>query len=252
MKKIHFSHGCGFRKILRALLYGFLCVCTGLFLTSCAPKGPRKETYLRNTNLSRISKVAIIASISDPKVSYSTEKSHYTPSLGSPLVVFGPAGLLVLLSVDLTEAAIRRGVDREHAGKVREHMDLSHFEETVAQSFIQPLKKGGCFQVTDYITDKNQDVRQLSTKGYDAIIRLLVGEISLKRRADDNQVRLNVYVRGEMEYLSEGKVVWDREESVLSPEKHPLDYYKENGLKELDAMLEKAGRNLAYDFVYLR
>jgi hypothetical protein len=38
----------------------------------------------------------------------------------------------------------------------------------------------------------------------------------------------------------------------MSPELQPLDYYKKNGLIELDAMLKKAGRNLAYDFVYLK
>jgi hypothetical protein len=55
-----------------------------------------------------------------------------------------------------------------------------------------------------------------------------------------------------MEHLSSGKVVWDRYEHVKSPEFHSLNYYKENGLKELDAMLERAARNLAYDFVYLK
>ena len=159
--------------------------------------------------------------------------------------------LIPLITTAVTEKAIRSGVDQGHAGKVREQLDLSHFEEKVAQSFIQPLTKGGCFQVADYVTDKNQDVRQLSAKGYDAIIRLFVREISLNRMANDN-VRLDVYVRGEMEYLSSGKVVWDREEHFLSSEKHPLDYYRKNGLKELDAMLGKAGKNLAYDFVYLK
>jgi len=80
---------------------------------------------------------------------------------------------------------------------------------------------------------------------------LFVREISLKRVGGDN-AGLNAYVRGQMEYLSSGKIVWDREEYVMSPELHSLDYYKENGLKELDVMLEKAGRNLAYDFVYLK
>jgi hypothetical protein len=55
-----------------------------------------------------------------------------------------------------------------------------------------------------------------------------------------------------MKYISSGKVVWDREEHISPSELRPLDYYKENVVKELDAMLERAGRNLAYDFVYLR
>jgi hypothetical protein len=248
-------HGYRFCKLLRGLLYGFFYVCMGLFLTFCATKGPQ-GTYLKNTSLSRISKVAIVASVSAPKVSYSRAKGDVSSSLApleplTPLVAFSPAGLLVILLSAGTEATIRSGVDRGHAGEVKEHMDLSHFEKTVAQSFMQPLTKGNCFKTIEYLTDKNQDARRLASKGYDAIIRLSVREVSLKRLASDN-VSLNAYVRGEMEDLSSGKVVWDREEYVMSPEVHSLDYYKENGLKELDTILEKAGRNLAYDFVFLK
>jgi len=248
MKKIDFVHGYRFRKSLRALLCVFLCVCTGSFLTSCAtvPKG----TYLKSRSLSDISKVAIVASVSDPKVSYSTAKGYVSENL-APLAATGVAGLFLFLIAVSTEAGIRSGVDHGRAGEVKEHMDLSHLEEKVGQSFIQPLKKGGCFQVAEYLADKNQDVQQLSAKGYNAVVRLFVREISLKKIAGDN-VRLDAYVRGQMEVFSTGKIVWDREEYVSSPEIHPLGYYQENGLKELDAMLEKAGRNLAYDFVYLK
>jgi len=240
-KKIGFARAYRFGKFLRRLLCIFLCTCAGSYLTSCATKGP-EGTYLKSTSLSRISKVAIVASVSDPKVNYArTELSS------EMLILFGPLGLIPVIA----EAAIRTGADRGHTGKVRERIDLSHLEEKVAQSFMQQLQKGGSFQTIEYLTDKNQDVRQLSVKGYDAAIRLLVREISLNRMGGD-QVRIDVYVRGEMEFFSSGKVVWDREEHVLSPERRPLNYYKENGLKELDAMLEKAGRNLAYDFVYLK
>jgi hypothetical protein len=246
--KIAFTHGYNFRKLLRGLQYGFLCVCTGLFMTSCAPKGP-PGTYLKNTSLSHISKVAIVASVSAPKVSYSTAKGNDSENLVF-LAGFPPALLVVLAAVG-TEAAIRSGVDYRHAGEVKEHVDFGHFEEKMAQSFMQPLQKRGCFQTTEYLTDKNQDAQRLSAKGYDAVIRLFVRKISLKRVAGDN-VGLDAYVRGQMEYFSSGKVVWDREEHLFSPETHSLDYYKENGLKELDGMLEKAGRVLAYDFVYLK
>jgi hypothetical protein len=248
MKKIDFAHGYKFRELLKPLLCVFLCVCTGSFLTSCAtaPKG----TYLNNTSLSDISKVAIVASVSDPKVSYATAQGNVSASLAPFSGGFLP---LVFLSLVATgaEAAIRSGVDHGHAGEVKEHTDFSHFEEEVAQSFIQTLKKGGCFQVAEYLADKNQNAQQLSAKGYNAVIRLFVREISLERVVGDN-VRLHANVRGQMENLSSGKIPWDREERVSSPEIHPLDYYRENGLKELDAMLEKAARNLAYDFVYLK
>ena len=58
------------------------------------------------------------------------------------------------------------------------------------------------------------------------------------------------YMLGQMEKLMSGEIVRDNEEVVTNPEPQTLDYYKENGLKELDAMLEKSeGKNLAYDFI---
>jgi hypothetical protein len=217
-------------------------------LNSCA-KG-QQPTYLKNTTLPRISKVAIVASVSDPKVSYSGTK-NVSGDLGPFMVAIAPLSLFVFLAAMGTESAIRSGVDREHAGKVKEHVDLSHFEEKVAQSFMQIVKKGDSFQTAEYLTDKNPNVQQLSIRGYDAIIRLSVDNISLTRDTGE-YVGLYTLVRGQMEHLSSGKVVWDRYEHVKSPEFHSLNYYKENGLKELDAMLERAARNLAYDFVYLK
>jgi hypothetical protein len=207
-----------------------------------------RETYLKNSTVSGISKVAVVASVSAPEVSYSSEREPASLAL---LLLFPIIGLGVTAIAAGTEVAIRSGVDRGHTGKVGEHLDLSYFEEKIAQSFMQTLMKSDFFKITEYLTDKNQDAQRLSSKGYDAIIRLFVREISLKRIQGD-YVRLDVYVRGQMEYVPSGKVVWDREEHVLSPELHSLGYYKENGLKELDAMLEKAGRNFAYDFVYLK
>jgi hypothetical protein len=91
----------------------------------------------------------------------------------------------------------------------------------------------------------------LVTSGYDAIIRLTVREISLIGMAG-GYVHLYIHVQGHLKNLRSGQIIWDREETVKSPESHQLDYYKENGLKELNALLEKAGKKLAYDFVYLK
>lgn len=242
INNIGFACAYRFGSIVRVLSFGFLCVCTGSFLTSCAPTLP-KETYLKGMSLSGISKVAIVVSVNAPEVSYATYDNV-------SLKLFLIYGLIPAIA----EGAVRSGVDHGHAGEVKKHSDLTYFKETIARSFMQTLKKGDYFQTTEYLTDKNQDVQQLSAKGYDAVIRLLVRQISLqrmKRVAGDN-VGLDVFVRGQMEFLSSGKIVWDREEHVLSSEFHSLDYYEKNGLKELDAILEKAGRNLAYDFVYLK
>jgi len=73
----------------------------------------------------------------------------------------------------------------------------------------------------------------------------------LERIQGDN-VRLYVHLRGQMELLVSGQTVWDREEIASSSEPRLLDYYKESGMKDLDPLLEKTGKNLAYDFIYLK
>lgn len=223
------------KKIALVSLY----VCMGSFLISCTTATVPRQIYLANTSLSGISKVAVVVSASGPKVSYSSS----SPKAGVG-VLFGVLGIML-------EAAARSGEDHEHAEEIGKKMHLDYIEDKLAQSFMQPLKQGGCFQTTEYMTNKNQISQQLSAKGYDAVIRLFVREISLNRIEADH-VRLSFYVRGQMEHLSSGKVLWDREEFFSSSESHSLDYYKKNGLKELDVMLERAGQNFAYDFVYLK
>jgi hypothetical protein len=230
--------------IYNELLQGALYVVMVIFLLSCAMATIPQQTYLTNTSLSGISKVAIVASVNTLEVSYSTNSPS---AFGNP-EPYSP-NFFVLLG--LLDASIRSGVDQGHASTIRNRINFRHLEEKTAQSFIQPVEKEDCFRSIVNITDKDMDDRKLSAAGYDAVIRLIVQKISLNRTAGDNVI-LHVNVHGQMEFFGSGKIVWDREEQVSSPELHSLDYYKENGLKELDTMLEKAGRNLAYDFVYLK
>jgi hypothetical protein len=240
-----FMHGYGFYELLHALLWSSFCLCIAIFLISCATLP--HETYLNKQSLSGISKVAIIISVNPPEVSYSMSSpdggfvSAWT-MLINPLLVFPSMGI---------EAAARYGVDQEHALKIKEHVDLNSIEDKMAQSFIQPLKNGICFQTIEYFKDKNQNVKQLSNAGYNAVIQLSVNEISIQRTVGD-YVDLFVNVSGQMKKLMSGEIVWNRKEIVKNPEPHTLDYYKENGLKELDAMLERAGTKLSYDFIYLK
>jgi hypothetical protein len=207
---------------------------------------PQQQTYLNNQSLSGINKVAIVVSVNDPDVSYSI----ISPGAGGSIWTLLLSPLIVIPAMGL-EAGIRSTADQEHAAKVKEHMDLSYIEDKTAQSFMQPLKKVNLFKSVEQPPNKNQDSRQLRDIGYDGVIRLTVRKISIQRVAGD-YVKLTAYVHGQMECLSSGNIIWDREEVVTNPEPHTLDYYKENGLKELDTMLEKAAKRLAYDFMYLK
>lgn len=233
--------GSKYCKFLSFLLQGALLLSLGILLISCATATMPQQTYLTNTSLSGISKVAIVVTVSAPTVSHSLPAQEYMGSNPPPIFV-----LFALLG-----ATVRSGVDAKNAGTIRDRMDFQQLEEKTVHAFIQPLKKGNCFHVAEYITDKKPDNHQLSAAGYDAIIRLSLKEISLKRTAGE-KVNLYLTIHGQMESLASGMILWDREELVSSSESRSLDYYKENGLKELDAMLEKAGKYLAYDFVYLK
>jgi hypothetical protein len=252
------------------LLRGCLCVCLASLLISCPATVP-KQTYLTSASLLGISKVAVVVSASAPKVSYyeRSQLTLHTPTaialkalprdwwgslvyfLFPPLFV--PATVIAVVAMaDLAISQVPNvHNDNVQAETVGKHVDLGYIEGKLAQSFIQPLRGSPCFQTIEYVTDKKQDDRQLSAAGNNAVIRLSVQEISLDQIAGDN-VSLRILVHGEMKCLSAGKIVWDREEYGVTSDPHSLAYYKENGLKELDAMLEKAGKKLAYDFIYVK
>lgn len=234
IKKIPFIHEYRLHASLSAAARRCFCLCIVLCLISCA--AVQQQTYLSKTSLSGINKVAVVVSVSAPEVSY--RKGGYGWFEND-----SPLGWL--------ESTIRYGSDHDHTDKINEHVDISLIEDKTVQALIQPLTQKKSFQTIEYLRDKNQDSKQLLDTGYDAIIRLIVREISIQRTAGD-YVNLHVIVQGQMECFTSGKIIWDREIVVTNPEPHTLDYYKENGLKELDAMLEKAGKNLAYDFIYLK
>jgi hypothetical protein len=235
MNKIVSTNRWIFRSSLAPLLRISLCIVAGLLLISCASLP--KETYLTSKCLTGIKKVAIVASLSSPEVKKA--KNYDVNPL--PFGILGSLSSLYKLIIDIQDMA--------ETGEIKEHMNFSSIESKMAQSFIQKVKKGDCFQVVEYVNDKNQDNSNLSATGYDAVIRLAVHDILFRNIAGD-YIGLTANVQGQLEILRSGEIVWDRVEMVTNPEPHPLDYYKENGLIELDAMLEKAGRNLAYDFLY--
>jgi hypothetical protein len=243
MNEISLTHRLRFRILLPLLLQRSLLISLGLILISCATLP--QQTYLTNKNLLGISKVAIVVSAGSPEVSYaSTEPVNINPILA----VFAP--LLVLPAMGI-EASAHSSTDQEHSAKIKEQMNLSLIEDTMGRLFVKTLSEKRFFSKADYIKERNIDTHQLSVNEYDAVIRLQVSKISIERIAGD-YVRLYVTVRGYMEKLESGKIMWEREEIVSSNEPQPLTYYKENGLKELDTLLAKATNNLTYDFIYLK
>lgn len=234
--------------LMKMRLRRCLCICMALLLVSCA-SAPPQETYLTSKSLSSIKKVAIFASANAPDVTPAHQEGTGAAGLGLAIVVLAP--LLILPYVAIGTAAERARTDSASAKEIGTKIDLSSIEDKIVQAFTTPLRKASCFDRVDHIKNKINDDRQLSDAGYNAVIRLVIKSISITHLAGDT-FGLQIHVQGQMTYVRSGEIIWDRLEVMSSNELHTLDYYKANGLRELDAILEKAGQTLAYDFVYLK
>jgi hypothetical protein len=236
MDKDAIAYSLEFYKLLRVCLNNLLCLGMGFLMISCTTIP--KQTYLPKTSLSDVKKVAIIASAKAPEVHYSMQ-SEYS----------GVGYVIARLFGAAVEVGTRSIIDSHHASKIREHVDLNEIEYKAALAFIRLLQEGRCFEVIEYIREKDLNNSQLLAAGFDAVIRLSLRKISLES-APGRDIGLYAFMQGQMENLTSRKIIWDREEAVQSTEDHSLEYYKKNGLKEIDALLETACRRLAYDFVY--
>lgn len=205
-----------------------------LIQSSCATSHP-KETYLTKADLTSISKVAVIASSNTPEVFYTESTSP-----GVQIFTFVLLGPIAALGIHEATMSI---ADTEHSQEVGKRVDLSIIEDKIANVFITSLGNSSCLKNADYL--KEQDERQMSAEGYDAVLSLTVSKITLYRVYSDN-VKLQVHVHGLLKSIRSGKTLWDREEIATSRNSNTLAYYKENSMKELDAVLEKAGRNLGF------
>lgn len=238
--------------LMKIRLRRYLCICMSLLFVSCA--SVNEETYLTNNSLSGIKKVAIIASANDPDLT--SASIGYTPGaswLALPAIIPGVNivfGVAMIAGIAIEDAA-RSARDSANAEVIGTKVVLSSIEDKIVQSFTAPLTKASCFDRIDYLKDKNSNDRQLSDAGYDAVIRLDIKNISFVSVGGDN-VNLRIRLQGQLTHLRSRKVMWDRLEYIEPREYHTLDYYQTNGPKELNALLEKAGQKLAYDFVYLK
>jgi hypothetical protein len=216
----------------------FLIVGILLLQISCGPS-LRKEVGLKKTSLIGISRVAVVASSNPPEVSYANVASPgWTPLLFilSPIVV------------GAIQAMTESSMDKDDAKQIGSRTDPTVINDIIVNTFLASLSKDGRLGNVEYV--KEPDERKLLDAGYDTGIQLTVLKISFSRVMTD-KVRLYVNVKGTMKALGSKEVIWDREEIVASRDAYALEYYKENAMKELRSVLEKAGRNLAYDFRYL-
>ena len=215
------------------------CFVMGTILISCATADVIQQKYLDTSSLSRIQNVAVTATINPPEVINSRTDSN-------PLVFYMFFGLLGAA----IESDVRTKRDEKQAETVAENTNLVSCQNKFAQSFINKIEESQRFKTINYLKDSTIEDQNLIAKRYQAIIRLSVKKIVLSRVSHE-EFTLSVTVLGQMIDLGSSNVLWNREDCLISPEKHPIGYYEKDGLEELNYILERAGNKLGFDFVYL-
>lgn len=220
-----------------------------LFMTSCLTTAHTpQQKYLDNTSLSGIRNIAVLVTVSPPEVIYSqTEGINWL----IPILV-GP--ILSPISTNIAIHTLQNNVLKEdiaYSENVGKKIILSDYEEKLSQSFIETLKKSSHFETIDYKKDNSLDNKLLVSDGYEGVIRLFLNNLILEKVSNED-VKLSAKITAKMTNLKSSEIIWDRDDSTVSAEKHTISYYEKNGLEELELMLEKSGKRLAYDFIYLK
>ena len=198
-----------------------------------------KEVYINARSFEGLSKFALSINLTPLDVDVSKDG----PLFWLPIGFIGWIGGVV-------ESAIRAEIDNSSSRNIENKTDFDSFENQMAESFIALLGRGSFSDNTiELLKDGKKSGRQLLAYGYDALISLSVPKIQIQRDIG-NRVRLIIQVHGQMKNLRTGRILWDRSEITINTDSQTLEYYKKNGLHELDSMLEKAITKLAYDFVY--
>ena len=220
-----------------------------LFITSCLTTAHTpQQKYLDNTSLSGIRNIAVLVTVSPPEVIYSqTEGINWIiPILVSPIL----APIATSIAIHVQENSMLNE-DKAHSENVENNFNLSVYEEKLSQSFIETLKKSSHFETIDYKKDNSLDNKLLVSDGYEGVIRLFLNNLILEKVSNED-VKLSANITAKMTNLKSSEIIWDRDDSTVSAEKHTISYYEKNGLEELELMLEKSGKRLAYDFIYLK
>lgn len=211
-----------------------------IILASCATIP--KQIYINKASFPGISNAAVIVSVSKPGVTHSLNNPFLGDPISSWFAGYGYWNAALFMSM---------AYDSESGNKIEEHVNINSIEEYIANTFIQPLRKGNYFHTIEYIQGNNQDIFKLSSAGYNKIIRLSVTEMSF-RTATTDHVKLYITMHGQMQDLISKNIIWDREEKVSSSEMELLKNIEVNGPKHLTATIEKAVRYLANDFIYIK
>jgi hypothetical protein len=215
-------------------------------LVSCGTV--RKQKYFEKGSLTTVRRVVVAAS--SESITVDKSRAAGNSVLALPLMLLSP---LALLAWEPIEYGIRSGVDSAHAAALRPARPKRTIAQRLSEHFTKTLSERNVFET---IQEMPAEVSGGPPRDYlsnnDALIRLRVTEISLKRVTRD-ELSLFVKLSAEMVSLRSGKenlVLWSRQESLLGEEAHTLEFYKTQGIPALDSCLAKLGRRLADDITY--
>jgi hypothetical protein len=191
----------------------------------------------------KLNNIAVMVSSNDPIVRYTRDSGVHIGEIIA--IIFIPATLLI-------DPVVRTIADQKTDARFKQHIDIAQITFVLADSFIATLTQAKVFDAIDNIPQRDESsLNRISIANYDAVVKLFIREVSL-RRAFGKKVNMYADVRAEMTDLNSARVVWRRQEQLVGETPRLLDYYIENSVAELNAMLKKIGIRLANDFVYLQ
>lgn len=224
---------------MRKIFFYFLISFYSFLITCCA--SIPKQKYLQKTSLENISSIYVIVTTSDLEVKYAREAST-TESQFVLSLIFKP---IIALPI---EWAIRSAEDSNVSQALQDTSQSSRISNRLGYLFTSMLKEKQIFQKIDFkCVSKGEN--PIITNIYDAIVKIEIEEISLRRRYGDRLI-LFIQVTAQMKSINNAEILWDRNEIIESTESYQLEYFKQNGIPMLDKYLYKLAKRLSNEIIY--
>lgn len=201
-----------------------------------------KQISLEKHRISEFHSVSLHVSSAELSIRYSAETQSVEWAFAT---LFSPLAGLLMYAL---EPAADKTLDEKRAQDFESIMNP--YEKILGKYFVEEMEKADVFKIRQLDKKTTPELKQ---DGYDACIELNIEELSLRKEPYSDKCRVHILVNGKMIDLREERLLWEKNENVLSEEEYTIDEYKENlGMlgQIIDRMLRKIAGRLACDIAY--
>lgn len=226
------------KKKLKLILTAFVMV----LILSCASATPM-QVHVKKSQLYNISRIALNISCKELDV----KDARYSGPSGATLLLMMLGGGIIF---PIAENVIEGAADHGYANRFEGAFNADYFSKVLGEHFLENIRKSKHFDI-EYSDKKSYQL--IANEGYDAVIELIIDELSLQRFNRDNY-KVYASVSANMVELKNEKVIWKRFEHRDSEEVYTLDDYQKENAKILrnvvDSLFNKIAYRLSADILY--